>query len=65
MATVNYWLDHAKRMGRRHGVSIIVWLAAVAMVVWLSSGRRVRFQALGIAQSETRQIASVCTGGGV
>ncbi len=62
MATVNYWLDHAKRMGRRHGVSIIVWLAAVAMVVWLSSGRRVRFQALGIAQSETRQIASVCTG---
>jgi multidrug resistance efflux pump len=42
----------------RHAVPVVVWLAAVAVVVWLFHERVERFEAVGIARGQVRQIAS-------
>ena len=47
---------------RRHIVPILVWLSVVAAVVGLFTRRSQRFEVLGIAQGQVRQIASNCTG---
>jgi len=47
---------------RRHILPILVWIFVVAVVVGLFTRRSQRFEVLGIAQGEVRQIASSCTG---
>lgn len=54
--------DHlTKRYFLRHLVPVTVWLMALAGVVWLFQQRVQRFEIVGIAQGEVRQIASNCT----
>jgi len=45
-----------------HILPILVWLGAVACVVMLFRHRSQRFEVLGIAQGEVRQIAATCRG---
>lgn len=47
---------------RRHILSILVWLCVVACVVVLFTRRSQRFEVVGIAQGQVRQIAANCTG---
>jgi len=47
---------------RRHILPILVWLSVVACVVGLFTRRSQRFEVLGIAQGQVRQIAATCTG---
>ena len=47
---------------RRHFMPILVWLCVVACVVVLFSRRSQRFEVLGIAKGQVRQIAANCTG---
>jgi len=47
---------------RRHILPILVWLIAVTCVVGLFTRRSQRFEVLGIAQGQVRQIAANCTG---
>ena len=47
---------------RRHILPILVWLSVLAAVVGLFTRRSQRFEVLGIAQGQVRQIASSCTG---
>jgi len=46
---------------RLHLLPIVVWLAVVACVVGLFFYRTQRFEVLGIARGEVRQIAATCT----
>ncbi len=46
----------------QHIVPILIWLAAVAAVAALFYHRSQRFEILGIAQGEVREIAATCTG---
>ncbi|HNY79347.1 MAG: HlyD family efflux transporter periplasmic adaptor subunit [Sedimentisphaerales bacterium] len=55
--------DHLrKRYLLRHVLPATVWLTAVGAVVWLFYQRAERFQVVGIAQGQIRQIAMNCTG---
>jgi multidrug efflux pump subunit AcrA (membrane-fusion protein) len=55
--------DHIrKRYLLRHVLPATVWLTAVGAVVWLFYQRVERFQVVGIAQGQVRQIAMNCTG---
>ena len=47
---------------RRHILPILVWLSVVACVAGLFTRRSQRFEVLGIAQGQVRQIAANCTG---
>lgn len=47
---------------RRHILHILVWLSVLAAVVGLFTRRSQRFEVLGTAQGQVRQIASNCTG---
>jgi len=47
---------------RLHLLPILVWLGALACVIGLFSHRSQRFEVLGMAQGEIRQIAASCTG---
>ncbi|MCP4258104.1 MAG: HlyD family efflux transporter periplasmic adaptor subunit [Planctomycetes bacterium] len=47
---------------RRHILPIVVWLGVVACVAGLFTRRLQRFEVLGIAQGQVRQIATSCTG---
>ena len=47
---------------RLHILPVFVWLAAVAGVVLLFQHRAARFEVLGMAQGQVRQIAATCTG---
>jgi multidrug resistance efflux pump len=47
---------------RRHILPILVWLCVVACVVGLFARRSQRFEVLGIAQGQIRQVAATCTG---
>jgi multidrug resistance efflux pump len=47
---------------RRHLVPVLVWLSAVVCVVVLFNRRSERFEVLGIARGQVRQIATNCTG---
>jgi multidrug resistance efflux pump len=47
---------------RRHILPILVWLGVVACVAGLLTRRSQRFEVLGIAQGQVRQIAANCTG---
>lgn len=47
---------------RRHIIPIVVWLGVVACVVGLFTRRSQRFEVLGIAQGQVRQIAVTSTG---
>lgn len=51
-----------KRFYLRHAVPVVVWLATVAVVVWLFYGRLQQFEAVGIARGQVRQVAASCTG---
>lgn len=51
-----------KRLYVRHVVPVTVWLVAVAVVVWLFYERVQRFEAVGMARGQVRQIAANCTG---
>jgi len=51
-----------KRNYLRHLVPVTVWLTAVALVVWLFYQRGQRFQVMGIAQGQVRQVATNCAG---
>ncbi len=52
----------AKRNALRHLVPVAVWLTAVSVVVWLFCQRAQRFQVVGIAQVQVRQVAANCAG---
>jgi len=45
---------------RLHVLPVLVWLGAVACVIGLFSRRSERFEVLGIAQGQVRQIAATC-----
>ncbi|MBN2314289.1 MAG: HlyD family efflux transporter periplasmic adaptor subunit [Sedimentisphaerales bacterium] len=47
---------------RFHLLPVLVWLGAVACVVMLFSRRAQRFEVLGMARGQVRQIAANCTG---
>ena len=47
---------------RRHIMPILVWLSVLACVVGLFTRRTQRFEVLGIAQGQVRQIAANCSG---
>jgi multidrug resistance efflux pump len=47
---------------RRHILPILVWLSVVACVAGLFTRRSQRFEVLGIAQGQVRQIAANCSG---
>lgn len=51
-----------KRFYLRHAAPVLVWLVAVAAVVWLFQERVQRFEAVGIARGQVRQIAASSTG---
>ena len=51
-----------KRNLGRHVIPVVVWLVAVAVVVWLFQQRAQRFQVLGVAQKQVRQVATNCPG---
>ena len=46
----------------RHLLPVVVWLVAVGLVVWLFYQRSERFQVIGIAQGQVRQVATNCAG---
>ena len=50
-----------KRSYVRHAVPVVVWLVAVAAVVALFQRRAQRFEIVGIARSQVRQIAATST----
>jgi multidrug resistance efflux pump len=52
----------SKRNTLRHAVHVGVWLVAVAIVIWLFHQRTQRFQVIGIAQGQVRQVATNCAG---
>jgi len=52
------WHDFGSRSRRRLRPTVVVWLLAVVAVVGLLSQRARRFDVMGIAQYESRQIAS-------
>ena len=52
----------SKRNTLRHVVHVGVWLGAVAIVGWLFHQRTQRFQVIGIAQGQVRQVATNCPG---
>jgi len=47
---------------RRHLIPVLVWLSVVACVVGLFTRRSRRFEVVGIARGQVRQIAVTCTG---
>jgi len=47
---------------RRHILPVLVWLSVLACVVGLFTRRTQRFEVLGIAQGQVRQIAANCSG---
>ncbi len=51
-----------KRNVVRHVVPVVVWLAALSVVVWLFYQRAQRFQAMGVARTQVRQVAANCAG---
>lgn len=51
-----------KRYYLRHLVPVVVWLVAVSAVAWLFYQRAERFEIVGIAQGEVRQVATSSTG---
>ena len=52
----------SKRYYLRHLMPVTVWLVAVAIVVWLFYHRAQRFELVGIARGQVRQIATSSTG---
>lgn len=46
----------------RHAVPVVVWLIAVTCVTWLFHQRAQRFEIVGIARGEVRQVAASSTG---
>lgn len=51
-----------RRFYLRHAVPVTVWLVAVGLVIWLFQGRMRRFETVGIARGQVRQVAATCTG---
>jgi multidrug resistance efflux pump len=51
-----------RRFYLRHAVPVTVWLVAVGSVIWLFHGRMQRFETVGIARGQVRQVAATCTG---
>ena len=47
---------------RLHLLPVLVWLATVACIVGLFARRAQRFEVLGMARGQVRQIAATCTG---
>jgi len=51
-----------KRSYLRHAIPVTVWLITVGVVVWLFYQRAQRFETVGIARGQVRQVAATCTG---
>lgn len=51
-----------RRFYLRHAVPVTVWLVAAGAVVWLFHERMQRFETVGIARGQVRQVAATCTG---
>ncbi len=51
-----------KRYYLRHAVPVMVWLVTATVVVWLFYQRAERYQVVGIARGQVRQIAASSTG---
>ncbi len=47
---------------RRHLLPVMVWICVVVFIVLLFTRRSQRFEVLGIAQGQVRQVAASCTG---
>lgn len=63
MKAKNARSDHmTKRNTLRHALHVGVWLAAVVLVAYLFYQRGQRFQVIGIAEGQVRQVATNCAG---
>ena len=62
MASTTRWTSFSGGILRRHAVTIVVWLIAVGLVMWMFTRRSQEFDAIGIARSEIRQVASTVEG---
>jgi multidrug resistance efflux pump len=51
-----------KRFYLRHAVPVAVWLLTVGLVVWLFYQRSARFETVGIARGQVRQVAASSIG---
>jgi multidrug resistance efflux pump len=51
-----------KRYYLHHLVPVVVWLGALGCVVWLFQRQAERFEVVGIAQGQVRQVATTSTG---
>jgi multidrug resistance efflux pump len=51
-----------KRFYLRHGIPVMVWVLAVGGVIWLFYQRSARFETVGIARGQVRQMAANSTG---
>jgi multidrug resistance efflux pump len=47
---------------RQHALPVLVWLGALACVAVMFRHRAQRFEVLGVAQGQVRQVAATCTG---
>jgi len=56
------WQSRDLRRWRHHGLSVAVWLGAVAIVGWLMVRRTQHFEAVGIARGEVRPVAALTNG---
>jgi multidrug resistance efflux pump len=51
-----------KRFYLRHAVPALVWLGSLGGVIWMFQQRAQRFEIVGIARGEVRQVATSSTG---
>ena len=56
--------SNSSRLGRfrQHVVPVFVWFCAMACAIVLFQSRARRFEVVGIAQGQVRQVAATCTG---
>ncbi|MHC4069682.1 MAG: HlyD family secretion protein [Planctomycetota bacterium] len=56
--------SNSSRLGRfrQHAVPVFVWFCALACAIVLFQRRAQRFEVLGIAQGQVRQVAATCSG---
>lgn len=62
MAGTAKWQSYGLGRWRWHAMPLLVWLASVGGVVWLLGHRAQRFELVGIAQGQQRQIAALTNG---
>ena len=62
MARDAKWQSYGFGRWRRHSMPVLVWMGAVAAVIWLIGHRAACVELVGIARAEQRQVAAVNDG---